>query len=68
MKSIYEKVGRTAFVIAEWRAEESESADPLFYDHIANIFLNEETKQIPAAISQSSPSTKFFGSLSHPLF
>lgn len=59
MDSIYEKVGRTAFVIAEWRAEESESADPLFSDHVANIFLNEETKQASTDIAKASPSTKF---------
>jgi methyltransferase (TIGR00027 family) len=59
MESIYEKVGRTAFVIAEWRAEESESADPLFSDHIANIFLNSETYQAASSIAKASPSTKF---------
>ncbi len=59
MDSIYEKVGRTAFVIAEWRAEESESADPIFSDHLANIFLNTETQQAASDIAKASPSTKF---------
>jgi methyltransferase (TIGR00027 family) len=59
MELIYEKVGRTAFVIAEWRAQESESADPLFSDHIANIFLNDETRAAAAALAKDSPSTKF---------
>ncbi len=59
MDSIYEKVGRTAFVIAEWRTEESESADPLFIDHLANIFLNNETHQVALSIAKTSPSTKF---------
>ncbi|MBU8854952.1 class I SAM-dependent methyltransferase [Bacillus sp. FJAT-26377] len=59
MESIYEKVGRTAFVIAEWRAEESESASPLFSDHLANIFLNVDTSKNALAIAEDSPSTRF---------
>ncbi|MGW8956316.1 class I SAM-dependent methyltransferase [Paenibacillus sp. NPDC055715] len=59
MDSVYEKVGRTAFVICEWRAEESEHAAPLFFDNISNIFLNNETERAASLISKFSPSTRF---------
>ena len=55
----FEKVGITAFVIAEWRALETESPTPLFLDHIANIFLSKETKEIAEKIAQASASTQF---------
>ncbi len=58
MKSIYEQVGRTAFVIAQWRAEEAEQPAPLFRDHVANIFLNDDNIQSAANIAKASPSTK----------
>lgn len=58
MKSVYEKVGRTAFVTAQWRAEEMEQPDPLFCDHVANIFLNSDTSEIAANIAKASPSTQ----------
>jgi methyltransferase (TIGR00027 family) len=58
MESNFEKVGRTAFVIAEWRSDETESPSPLFSDHIANIFLNEETQKAAEDIAEVSPSTK----------
>jgi len=59
MSSSYEKVGRTAFVIAQWRREETEAADPLFSDHVANIFLDEEAVQWADGIAKASPSTRF---------
>jgi methyltransferase (TIGR00027 family) len=59
MPTSFEKVGQTAFVIAQWRAEESESASPLFSDHVANIFLNQETQAVARKIAGASPSTQF---------
>ena len=59
MAARFEKVGQTAFVIAQWRAEESESGSPLFSDHVANIFLNGETQALARKIAQASPSTQF---------
>jgi len=59
MSSSYEKVGRTAFVIAQWRCEETEEAAPLFSDHVANVFLNAETAAAAAEIAKASPSTRF---------
>jgi methyltransferase (TIGR00027 family) len=59
MLTSFEKVGQTAFVIAQWRAEESESASPLFSDHVANIFLNQETRAVARKIAEASPSTQF---------
>ncbi|MFY2558578.1 class I SAM-dependent methyltransferase [Corallococcus terminator] len=59
MSTAYELVGRTAFVIANWRAEETEAASPLFSDHVANAFLNEEATQASNAIASASPSTRY---------
>jgi methyltransferase (TIGR00027 family) len=59
MPTSFERVGRTAFVIAQWRAEESECASPLFTDHVANIFLDQETRGVARKIAEASPSTQF---------
>jgi methyltransferase (TIGR00027 family) len=55
----YQKVGRTAFVIAQWRCEETEQPNPLFCDHVANVFLNEETTRSAKAIVTASSATRF---------
>ncbi|NRD52538.1 class I SAM-dependent methyltransferase [Corallococcus exiguus] len=59
MSTAYEMVGRTAFVIANWRAEETEAASPLFSDHVANAFLNAEATEASNAIASASPSTRY---------
>jgi methyltransferase (TIGR00027 family) len=56
--SVVESIGKTAFVIAHWRVRETESVDPLFYDHIANIFLNDASHRLAEAIRRTSPSTE----------
>lgn len=48
----------TAFIVAEFRAEENEEAIPLYTDNVVKIWLNEETKEIAAQISQNSPAAK----------
>ncbi|MEG5034044.1 SAM-dependent methyltransferase [Microcoleus sp. AT3-D2] len=48
----------TAFIVAEFRAEENEEAMPLYTDHVVKIWLNEETKEIAAKIAQNSPAAK----------
>ena len=52
-------IGRTAFNVAAWREEETEGASPLFFDHMANIFLDEEMRKTARRIGQISPSTKY---------
>ena len=48
----------TAFIVAEFRAEENEEAIPLYTDHVVKIWLNEETKKVASHIAQSSPPAK----------
>ena len=48
----------TAFIVAEFRAEENEEAIPLYTDRVVKIWLNEETKKIANQIAQSSPAAK----------
>ena len=50
-----EKVGGTAFVVAEFRAEENGSAAPLYQDAIVELFLNEETKRAAGRVAASFP-------------
>jgi len=48
----------TAFIVAEFRAEENQETIPLYNDNVVKIWLNEETKKIAAQISQNSPAAK----------
>lgn len=48
----------TAFVVAEFRAEENEETAPLYTDNVVKIWLNEETKRIASEIAQNSPAAK----------
>ncbi|MEG5173145.1 SAM-dependent methyltransferase [Microcoleus sp. B3-D7] len=48
----------TAFIVAEFRAEENEEAMPLYTDHVVKIWLNEETKKVASQIAQNSPAAK----------
>ncbi len=48
----------TAFIVAEFRAEENEEAIPLYTDRVVKIWLNEETKKLASQIAQSSPAAK----------
>lgn len=48
----------TAFIVAEFRAEENEEAIPLYTDRVVKIWLNEETKKVASHIAQSSPAAK----------
>jgi len=59
MESIIDDVGHTAFLIAQWRAEETETLSPLYYDHIANIFLSDKSHHMALNINDVSPSTKY---------
>ena len=48
----------TAFVVAEFRAEENQETTPLYTDNVVKIWLNEETKKIADEIAQNSPAAK----------
>ncbi|MGH8625997.1 MAG: class I SAM-dependent methyltransferase [Gammaproteobacteria bacterium] len=48
----------TAFIVAEYRAEENSAPDPLYCDAIVEIFLNDATRQAAAGAGIASPSAK----------
>ncbi|MCW6053723.1 class I SAM-dependent methyltransferase [Microcoleus sp. A2-C5] len=48
----------TAFIVAEFRAEENQETIPLYNDNVVKIWLNEETKKIADQIAQNSPAAK----------
>ncbi|MEP6523403.1 class I SAM-dependent methyltransferase [Microcoleus vaginatus DQ-U2] len=48
----------TAFIVAEFRAEENEETIPLYTDHVVKIWLNEETKKVANQIAHNSPAAK----------
>jgi O-methyltransferase involved in polyketide biosynthesis len=42
-------VAGTAFVVAEFRAEENSEPSPLYRDPVAGLFLNEDTRETARA-------------------
>ncbi|MGH9905384.1 MAG: class I SAM-dependent methyltransferase [Pyrinomonadaceae bacterium] len=48
----------TAFIVAEWRAEENAAPNPLYRDLIVELFLNDATRQAAASALVASPSVK----------
>jgi methyltransferase (TIGR00027 family) len=50
-----ERVGGTAFVVAEFRAEENVEKTPLYKDAIVELFLNDETKSAAGRVAASFP-------------
>jgi len=50
-----EKVGGTAFVVAEFRAEENVERTPLYTDSIVELFLNDETRSAAGRVAASFP-------------
>jgi hypothetical protein len=51
-------VSGTAFVVAEFRAEENCEAYPLYRDSVVKLFLNEDTKQAAGYIAAGFPLVK----------
>lgn len=51
-------VTATAFIVAEFRAEENAEPHPLYTDNVVKIWLNEETKKTASEITQNSPAAK----------
>lgn len=48
----------TAFIVAEFRAEENAAPDPLYRDSIVEMFLNDATRQAAQNAVIASPSSK----------
>jgi methyltransferase (TIGR00027 family) len=53
-----EKVGGTAFVVAEWRAEENAEKAPLYQDPVVGLFLNDETRRAAERVATSFPQAR----------
>jgi methyltransferase (TIGR00027 family) len=51
-------VSGTAFVVAEFRAEENEAPYPLYRDSVVGLFLNEDTKKAAGHVASSFPPAK----------
>ena len=48
-------VSGTAFVVAEFRAEENRQATPLYQDSVVELFLNEDSRQAAGLVAESFP-------------
>src|SRR5262245_14742027 len=55
VKDAVRNVSVTAFVVAEFRAEENNAAYPLYRDSIVELFLNEQTRQAAGRVAASFP-------------
>ena len=53
-----ENVSGTAFVVAEFRAEENLESTPLYRDPIVELFLNDETRQAARRVASTFPEVK----------
>jgi methyltransferase (TIGR00027 family) len=53
-----ENVSGTAFVVAEFRAEENTEAAPLYADPIVGLFLNDDSKRAAGRVAASFPPSK----------
>ncbi|MFB8787511.1 MAG: class I SAM-dependent methyltransferase [Potamolinea sp.] len=51
-------VSGTAFIIAEFRAEENAETAPLYQDEIVKFFLNEQTKHLAEEVAKTFPLSK----------
>jgi len=51
-------VSGTAFVVAEFRAEENRTPKPLYRDAVVELFLSDESRSAAARIAASFPPTK----------
>jgi len=53
-----ENVSGTAFVVAEFRAEENRAATPLYKDSVVGLFLSEESRNAAGRVAASFPPVK----------
>ena len=51
-------VSGTAFIIAEFRAEENAAPEPLYRDEIVKLFLDRNSEQVAYQVAQSFPPVK----------
>ena len=58
MELITSTVTGTAFVVAEYRAEENYALHPLYRDRVVDMFLSEDSRQAAARIAAGSPAVK----------
>src|SRR5262245_505000 len=50
-----QNVSGTAFVVAEFRAQENAEVKPLYRDSVVGLFLNEETRRAAGRVAASFP-------------
>ena len=53
-----QNVTGTAFVVAEFRAEENRAAAPLYRDAVVDLFLNDASRQAAGRVADSFPPVK----------
>lgn len=53
-----DELGRTAFITAQWRLEESRRPAPLFDDRVAAVFLDEQAEAMAGRLAQVMPEAK----------
>jgi len=53
-----QNVSGTAFVVAEFRAEENTEVEPLYRDSVVGLFLNEETRRAAGRVAAGFPLVK----------
>ena len=56
--STIENVTGTAFVVAEFRADETTGAVPLYHDSVVRLFLNEDTRRAAARVATRFPAAR----------
>ena len=53
--STIEDVSGTAFVVAEYRAEENQEREPIYTDHVVGLFLSDESREAADRVSLRFP-------------
>ena len=56
--STIQEVSGTAFVVAEYRAEENRASRPIYHDPVVGLFLSEASRQAAERISSRFPAAK----------
>jgi len=58
-----QEIGKTAFLIVQWRADESKVRSPLFEDPYAALFTSDESKLFAEKVDQLIPSLRLMARL-----
>src|SRR6185295_14518153 len=56
--AVITSVSGTAFVVAEFRADENRAVNPLYRDLVVELFLNDETLQASRLVAARFPQVK----------